>query len=493
MVELSSLIRVTTRIAASGVPRLAFGRGLLVTTDAALSGGGSGKVRLFESASEAGDALTAGGAALDAVNVWFSADPQPQGLYVGRWANVDVATSLRGTPTVVTGTAPFVAATVGTFRFNGLDASVAIPASPSYANIAGVIATAINALAGISSATFTYAAATGFTLTLSGGDPINPPYLEATGAGTDISAALGMDAASDPTYVLGSNAETIAQGVAAMIDRTDGGVPVAVMLADDAPLLVGTADTRNDLADYAEATGLIFALLETDERVEDPAEVTSHAYRAFNLQLGNVAAVYGLAGEKPDVGLMALLSAQNLDQPASIISPHTKTMPGVAPVTGLTTTAREALEAKRVNVYTRIGRNAALYGGWASRSGYWLDAVWWNRWLKAQIETSVWDSMRRSRRFTRALLFDALAGVMQSAVRNGGLQGGRTVSAATRADVIATTGNRAFNGRLEAGWIVWVDNSPSLADRESRMARFKVWGTGSDAVHEVDGDVIFEN
>ena len=83
--EQSTIVRITATIAAGGVPRLPFGRGLLITQDEAIAAGGSGKAVLVSSFNEANDLLSAGDA-LDAARTWFSADPIPQGVWLGRWA-----------------------------------------------------------------------------------------------------------------------------------------------------------------------------------------------------------------------------------------------------------------------------------------------------------------------------------------------------------------------------------------------------------------------
>ena len=85
--DISTFVDITTQVAAGGVPLERFGRGLLITTDDALSAGGSGKVQLYTTLNGFSGDFDAGDA-MDAASVWFSADPIPQGLWVGRWADV---------------------------------------------------------------------------------------------------------------------------------------------------------------------------------------------------------------------------------------------------------------------------------------------------------------------------------------------------------------------------------------------------------------------
>ena len=86
--DISTFVDITTQVAAGGVPLERFGRGLLITTDDAISAGGSGKVQLYTTLNGFSGDFDAGDA-MDAASVWFSADPIPQGLWVGRWAATD--------------------------------------------------------------------------------------------------------------------------------------------------------------------------------------------------------------------------------------------------------------------------------------------------------------------------------------------------------------------------------------------------------------------
>ena len=55
--DVSTFVDIRTQLAAGGVPRLPFGRGLLITIDSALAAGGSGKAQLFTNIGEANDVL----------------------------------------------------------------------------------------------------------------------------------------------------------------------------------------------------------------------------------------------------------------------------------------------------------------------------------------------------------------------------------------------------------------------------------------------------
>ena len=79
----------------------------------------------------------------------------------------------------------------------------------------------------ITGATFVYDATLnggdgGFLLTLDGADANSSPEVFAAhsaGTGTDISAALGMDADSSPVYAQGHDTETLSEALAEMVPQ----------------------------------------------------------------------------------------------------------------------------------------------------------------------------------------------------------------------------------------------------------------------------------
>ena len=202
-------------------------------------------------------------------------------------------------------------------------------------------------------------------------------------------------------------------------------------------------------------------------------------------------AFFDNASAKPEVGGLALFSAQNLNNPRSIITANAKPVPGVLP-SNISGTQFAELERKRANVVTRVGGLSSLVGGGTSRAGYWADAVYWLLWMKNESELAVWNAARGSRRLNAAIIRNVMTAVLEVGVRNGGIQAGGTVDAATKADIIATTGNQEFNGTMTAGYILWVQRASesTLADRTNRDGRFKAWMSPSPAIHKVLGDII---
>lgn len=512
----STFVDISTSIAGGGVPRLPFGRGLLVTIDDTLSAGGSGKTAIFNNINQVITRFGGTGAVVDAATTWFSADPQPQGLWIGRWASVDVSTTLTGSaPTVAAGAAPLNSATAS-FSLNGNTVTTDLSAASTYAAIATALQVQIVAIGGIfSGATVQYQAApSSFVLTLAGSSEIDPAYFGTVATGTDISTELGMAEASVPTYRQGHDAETAVEAVNAMVALATTGPPVAIMLASDAPDTAGVpaVDTRQALAAWANAGDYIFGLRDDQAQALVTNDATSHLAVAFAANQGRTLGFFDNASALPEIGGLALLSAQNLNNPLSIITLHAKAVPNVAP-SNISPTQYEELKRKRANVVTRVGGLSSLVGGYTSRSGYWADAVWWLLWLKNESELAVWNAQRGSRRLTAGIITDVMTRVLETGVRNGGIMPGGEVDqpmededamamgmgmgmpmagGATKADIIATTGNQEFNGVLTAGYHLWVERASerTAVDRQNRIGRFKAWIVPAPAIHEVMGDIV---
>ena len=562
---ISTFVDITTAIAAGGVLRTEFGTGLLITQDPAIAAGGPGKARVFGDIEGVNAAISAG-AAQRAALIWFSAEPAPKSLYIGRWAEINVSSVVRGgSPATVA----LIGQTNASFTVDGEEVIVDLSSATTYAAIAAAIQAAM--VSGeVESATVTvggtsYVAASTIA-TFSGGgagrqatadvtvvndavtglvitDPgtgytsaptiaITDPgggtgatadavlgavtsslagvtfeyhqdaflmtlanaadvgFFEASPTGINISNLLGMTAGSGGLYYPGHDAESIIDAVGEMVALATGGAPVALMVDDDVFASTAT-DVRTQLAAYAQAGDYVFGLLDTTDQALVTGDDSSHVALVFERQQSRVEPFFSMPGERPDIGLLAEMSAQNLNQPASIITPHLKSIPGVRP-TIITETQRRELERKRTNVYTTIGGLPSLVGGYTGKAGSWLDAVWWLLWLKNEMELNIFNAQRASRRFNTAILEDTIHQVMATAVLNGGCMPGGRVNAGVKQDIIQTTGNYDFNGILPTGYLLWVErpNIRSDLDRENRFGRFKNWIAPADAIHKVLGDIV---
>ena len=305
--------------------------------------------------------------------------------------------------------------------------------------------------------------------------------------GTDVSKSIGW---ADGTSLQGSAAESLVEALTAML-RVSTVPPVLLTLAGDTPGVLAGVDSMIALAEFAEAGDFLANVRDTQDAAKSATDVASIAYQVFDKGIQNAECTFTLAGEYPDIGSAASLSAQRLDLPGAMITQHGKTFPGVG-TTPITQGELDVLISKRCNVYTRVMNIPTLFGGFTGRAGSWSDAVYWVLWLKNRMSLAIFNAMRASRRFSTAQLEDTIHRTMSVAVRSGGILPGGTVNVGLKEEIRRATGNFDFDGTLGQGYLVWVEQ-PSVRtdlDRENRLGRFKLWIAPSDAIHKVVGDIV---
>ena len=508
---ISTFVRLQTEISAGGVLRTDYGTGLLVTTEAGIPAGGPGKLKGYADI-EAVQADWTSGEALAAARVWFGGDSEPHSLFIGRWATADVATTLTGAaPTVAADAAPLNAAD-GSFSINGNDLTgVNLSGATTYAAIATAVQTAIRTVTGLAMATFAYDATLnggsgGFLLTIpvAAGVAIaitnGALAAHSSGTGTDISAALGMAAASNPVYALGHAAESLDEALAEMIPLATRGAPTLPMVDGSCPATIGGVDTRESLATFIQA-GDYFGFIRDNgpDALVAGGAGTFRRY-VFDNQLSKVEAVVG-NGENfgddtnyIDVAANAYLSSQRFNLPASIKNPHLKTMTGATAI-NIDGDQLADLVATRTSVYTTVGGLPSLAGGYTGKAGVWADAQYWLGWLKNELELNIFNAQKASAFFSTAELIDTLEQVRNTATQSGGIQPGGRVNASTRNRIRRTFNEPNFDGILPTGWRQWVEqpSARSDLDRENRRGRIQIFVAGADAINEVLGSIVFSS
>ncbi len=139
---IDTFFSVRTQIAVGGVPSQTYGRGLVLTTDPNISAGGEGKVRFFTTADSVQDLFGSESTATKAAREWFSYNPYPEGVYIGRWAHQFVPTVLRGSQLSASATSlDALRNAAASFRILGSDVSVNTSAADSFAAVAQIIET----------------------------------------------------------------------------------------------------------------------------------------------------------------------------------------------------------------------------------------------------------------------------------------------------------------------------------------------------------------
>ena len=502
MAEISEFIKVSTKIATGGVPKQLFGLGLLITVDATRPAGGADKVKKYSNISEVGDDFGSATDPYEAAQAWFSQDPKPQALYITRWSTATVNTELTaGADNASLGNLQDAA---GSLRFLGEDFT-GIDTSAS-ADLAAVASTVQAALRGSSNSVLNnvdvvYDSGTSrFKIELSGTAPLATPYMEEAASGNDLSGGLGFQQSQNPVYREGSAAE----GIGTCIDvtlRHMPEVPYYLFMDNGCPQVYSDDRSAAELSDRAEAGDFMAFIQETAEGAETANEGATDAAIAFSSQYNRTHTSYStFADDHKHISAAALYSAQNFDQPGSVITGMGKTLPGQK-ADPLGSTAIAELFRKRVNIYTNVSGLPTYAEGWNAKAGIWTDARIWIDWLGNEIERSIWNLIRSTSRvpatpYGIAQIRETLAKVMEKGVRNGGIGVGLAVSPTMKAEIRQITGNYDFDGTLINGYLIHIGSlaDQTQADRDSRLAPpIKIWAKGSNAIHRANIDLVFEN
>ena len=494
---ISEIVRVSATIVAGGAARRDHGVGLFLTVDDTLPAGGSGKARRYASFAEVAKDFDAGSEPYAAATAWFG-QASAKNLLIGRWATADVATSLvGGTPAAI---ATLTAITNGSFNISGNDVDgVSFAGASTYAAQATILQTAIQAIsdARFTGATVTYAAGA-FEIELSGASDIDPflgPH--SSGTGTDISAPLGLDADSSPTYRRGSDQEGAADALDA-IGAIDGGF-YFVLLDNGAPDTLSTVDTKEAVAAWAQAGRYLYSMTAFGASALVANETTSGAAVIAALGYDRVFITWSQEEDYRAVSIAGRLSAMNLNLPRSLITAKFRQLPGFES-DALGTSERRELGRKRVNFYADVEGTPIYTEGYTTSTSFWIDVRFWLDWLVNHMERGIFNRLVAVPRVAQTSagvedLREAAKDSLEQGVRNGGLAPNE-VSSALASQIRDVTGNADFDGNLTLGYLLYVGSlaAQSQGDRDDRQSPpFSIWLKGSGAIHFIEIGLTFEN
>ena len=504
MPGINDVVRVTSIIRGGGVATDAFGGGLIITTDDTLPAGGASKIARYDSLDAVLDTFADGSDPADAASAWFSIEPAPGPLRIGRWATAEVPTALIGGQASASPDSGNLDASNASFSIDGIDVSVDISSSDTYTAIAAVIQTAVQALASapasdprFSSATFVFVSG-GFVLTLVGSPTAVIPAgfaAHTAGTGTDISTDLGM-AVGTAVYKQGSEAETIREAISAMEQANTGFY--FLLLDMGVPATVGSVNTVEALTAAAQTGRYQYAMLGTGDA---PLVANESASLLAVVSADGSGRTFGNWSQEASflaVGAAARMSAQNLTNGGLVINPNLRSLPGITP-DEITDAQATELARKRVNYYVnRLGK-PGYTAGWTFDIDEWIDARMIVDWLSHELELAVFSLLSDSDVIPQtipgiAALRETITNVMEKGVRSGGIAPGQ-VTSATRAEIRQVTGNQLFDGFLSNGYLVNI-GSLALQSQSDRVRRVsppvRVWAKGSGAINFVPIRLDFE-
>ncbi|MBF2754032.1 MAG: DUF3383 family protein [Gammaproteobacteria bacterium AqS3] len=496
-IDIEQVVSIRTSVEAS-LPRAEFGTGLMITQNAFLDGGGDGKVhRCIDS----GDASAFFGNDADVSSnaaVWFAADPRPKALYVGRWARTAIGTTIESGPV----TKAASAFSSGSIKFDNLNSGNPITldftSNSTYTAMATTMQTALD---GVKSGTTVRYTNNRFVIDFPDTFTTDPGLSSVTGVGVvDFASAANLNLKTSTTSEggrlrLGSAAESLAECVERCASISGDGAPVALMLADD---VLTTDDGQSPaksaithVRDVAQTGDYLFVALDTKNTAKAATDTASEMQLAKDASATKTAIVYADdIAKRADIAVLAKLSGMDFNQPESIETLVPKGLPSVN-TSAITETELTNILGKNGSVLTRVDGEPTFLGG-KTAGGTWIDSQWWITWLKTEMERSIFNALRQSKRLNNAALADVVASVMSKAILSGGVQLGGKVSEGIKNDIRRATGNRDFNGTLSAGYVLWMDSpaNQTTVDRAARVSRFKIWVAPSEAIQSVEGTII---
>jgi hypothetical protein len=425
--------------------------------------------------------------AYQAAAVWFAQTPQPSSINVGAWAKTATYGQLFGAPLTPANqlASAWTGITTGSFQ---IPVDGAAPASVTGLNFSAVsnmngVAAVIDAK--LSGATVTWNANyQQFVVTShTTGASSAIGFASAAGSGVDVSALLGLQAASAGAYLVPGIAAESALAAVQIADNlfsTQWYGLVVPAGADSDHLAVATyIEAAVSPHYYGVTTSAAASLLPTD--------TTSLAYQLKGLGLNRTAVQYSSSNAYAIVSYLGRILTTNWYALNSAISLMYKQEPLVT-AEALSVSQAAALQSTNCNVYVGYNNGVPIVQYGSSASGQWSDTIIGLDWLVADMRTRIFN-LQYSGTTTKIPQTDAgnhqikteIEASLQAAAVNGLLGPGNWNNAGF--------GNIQSGSFLSKGFYVYQPPiaSQSAADRAARKSvQFQIAAHLAGAVNTVN-------
>lgn len=417
--------------------------------------------------------------------LFFSQSPQPDELYVGRWAQTATAGLLRGAILNPTQQAlsNFTSITDGAFKItvDGTEKSVTGLDFSSETNLNGVASEVNSVLTGavvgwdaVNSRFTVTSDTTGATSSVS--------WATAPDSGTDVSALLGLTQAQSAVPVAGIAAETLLEAIQELADMSNDWYGLTVAAAGV------TDDMHMEVAAFIQAAtpSRIYGVTTQSTATLDGTLDTDLASRLKAAKYRRVAPQYSSSSPYAVTSLYGRAFTVNFQGNNTTVTLKFKQEPGVKAET-LTTSQAAALTAKNCNVFVNYDNDTAIIQQGVMSDGSFIDEVHGIDWLQNDLQTAVYNLLYTST--TKIPQTDAgvnqivttIASRLEQAVANGLVAPG-----VWNADGFGTLKR---GDTLSSGYYIYAPPvaTQSQADREARKSpviqcAIKLAG----AIHSVD-------
>lgn len=479
----SRLIDVTVNLSPSPTPFANFDT-LLVVGDSDVINVDE-RIRSYDSIdSVAGDFGTNAPEYL-AAELFFSQVPQPNQLFIGRWAQSATAGINIGGPLTAAEEVQsnWTGITAGSFHvavggigydFIGLDFTGTV-------NLNGVAFVISTAMTGVATCVWNgiqfviKSVATGVSATVSYLTAVSPP------TGTDISALLRMDSATAESLVAGINAETALQAVV-LLD----GVRTFWYFLTFASSHVTDSDHAN-VAAYIEATANphIYGITTSEAAALTSTDSTSIGRLLRVAGYRRSAVQYSSTNPYAATSMFARGCTVDFSGSNTAITFMWKQEPGVSPEF-LGATQANALDSNNYNYLAEFNVDTAIIVNGKTASGFFIDEIWGTDWFANNIQINLFNLLLDATKIPQTdagvhLLVVTTEAACVQAVTNGLLAPGVWQSGGF--------GALSQNDPLPKGFYVWAPPVAvqSPADRAARRSPLiQVAAKLAGAIHTVD-------
>lgn len=359
-----------------------------------------------------------------AATVYFSQSPQPNLLYIGRWARTATKATLHGG--VLSSTEQDMpswnAITTGSLAItvDGVVKTLTGLNFSAQTNLNGVAAIIDTALVGASIVFDSVydrfdvrSDTTGATSTLT--------YASAAGSGTDISAKLKLTSALASAPVAGIAAETPLAAAVAAADRS-GDWYGLVYAASVQP----TDNTLVDVASYIEGSARkrVLGVTDMNSLAMDPLTTTDIGSRLKALSYMRSYVQYSAYNAYAALSAFGRAFTVNFEANDTTITLKFKQEPGVVAET-ITETQALTLKSKNINVFVNYDNDTAILQEGKMANGYFFDEVHGLDWLSNAVQTAAYNVLYQSTTKIPqtdsgvAQICTAIDSRMRQAIRNG--------------------------------------------------------------------------
>lgn len=396
-----------------------------------------------------------------AANAFFSQEPKPSQLFIGRWVKAGVAAAALGAiiPEANQDVGKFTGISSGSLslKIDGVSRSAAgldFSKATNYNAVASVIGTAIGSYGACAwdGSRFRITSATsGKASSVS----------EITSSNSDLLTALGFNSV---TYSAGFDAESVDDAFTAFLDTDNW---YACFIADENL----TTESALSAASQVLAASLprIIAFTSRDSGELDSQNESTLGARLKALGNNRALVVYSSNSSYAAMSFLARMSVVNYEGSDTTLTMKFKQLPGFE-AEHLTTSQANALQAKNVNAFvayqngTNIVQEGVMSGGWFADERKDLD------WLSDYVQTAVWNLLYTSG--TKILQTDAGVNRLVSAINkavNQGVVNGLIGPGVWNGDEF---GALKTGDTLTSGYYIYAQpvSQQSQSDREARKA-----------------------